>query len=251
MPLDKAFVTNDKLSEAIDKILAIDYTLFHRETLFNDEERGILKEFVQLQVIPWFITVPSIGTKVMMWQDLASPNKRISKGRIAVPIFATADLFSLLVDAMAAFRWELTKSVAGPDWNNVAVPSITADYTDYVQFYKKNRELSPEIKERLASEFKRFRSDRDRFTNDYGNWLKSEAEGNMKMNRVVRAIFYRHVPFAKAVRDKVATQPAFADLHNRFVNIRTKKLREFEAKYKKHGDSLPDILKKNLDYYRV
>ncbi|MBL8020187.1 MAG: cyclic nucleotide-binding domain-containing protein [Leptospirales bacterium] len=250
MPLDKAFVTNDRLSECVDRILAIDYSLFHRETLFNDEERGILKEFIQLQVMPWFIIVPSIGTKVMMWQDLASPNKRTSKGRIAVPIFATADLFSLMVDAMAAFRWELTKSIQGPDWNNVAVPSITSDYTDYVQFYKKNREISPEIKERLAAEFKRFRSDRDRFTNDYGNWLKSEAEGNMKMNRVVRAIFYRHVPFAKPVRDKVSTQPAFAELHNRFVNIRTKKLRESEARYKKF-DPLPDVLKKNLDFYRV
>lgn len=250
-PLDKAFVTNEKLSECIDRILQIDYSLFHRETLFNDEERGILKEFVQMQVIPYFIIVPSIGTKVMMWQDLASPNKRISKGRIAVPSFATADLFSLMVDAMAAFRWELTKSIQGPDWNNVAVPSITADYTDYVQFYKKNRELSPEIKEKLASEFKRFRSDRDRFTNDYGNWLKSEAEGNMKMNRVVRAIFYRHVPFAKAVRDKVSTQPAFAELHNRFVNIRTKKLKEFEMRYKKYGEPLTDVLRKNLDFYRV
>ena len=250
-PLDKAFVTADKLSECIDKILAIDYSLFHRETLFNDESRGILKEFIQLQVIPYFIIVPSIGTKVMMWQDLASPNKRTSKGRIAIPVFATADLFSIMVDAMAAFRWELTKSIQGFEWNNVAVPSITADYTDYVQFYKKNRELSPEIKEKLASEFKRFRSDRDRFANDYSNWLKGEAEGNMKMNRVVRAIFYRHVPFAKGVRDKVATQPAFAELHNRFVNIRTKKLREFEMKYRKYSEPLPDVLQKNLDFYRV
>jgi hypothetical protein len=164
-----------------------------------------------------------------------------------------ADLYTLLLEALAAFRWELTKSILGPDWNNVSIPSITADYTDYVQFYKKNRELSPEIKEKLAAEFKRFRTDRDRYTNDYVSWIKSESEGILKLNKVARAIFYRHIPFSKPVRDKICTQPAYADLHNRFTNIRNRKLRELETKYRKYGegDALPDILKRNLDYYKT
>lgn len=251
LPLSRALVTREKLAEELDKILAIDFSAFHREVLINDEAQGIMKEFVQMQVIPNFIIVPSIGNKVMMWQDLSGRSKN-SRGRFSVPVFATADLFSLLLDAVGAFRWELTKSIMGPDWNNVSQPSITADYTDYIQFFKKNRDLSQEQKEKLAVEFKRFRNDRDRFVNDYTNWIKFESEGILKLNnKIVRGVFYRHVPFAKDIRDKVATQPAYADLQNRFRNIRMRKIKELEVRYRKFGESIPDVLRNNMNFYSV
>ncbi|MBI3395705.1 MAG: Crp/Fnr family transcriptional regulator, partial [Spirochaetia bacterium] len=250
LPLDKCFVTMKKVSDALDRLLSIDFSAFHREILINDEEKGILKEFVQQQVIPYFILVPSIGTKVMMWQDLAGRSKT-SRGRISIPIFATGDLFTMILEAVAAFRWELTKSIAGPDWNNVSVPSLTADYTDYAQFFKKNKDLSPEVKEKLAAEFKRLRSDRDRFTADYCTWVKFESEGSLRLNRVVRGIMYRHVPFSKDIRDKLATQPAYAEMHNRFTNIRNRKLKEMEVKYRKYGETMPDILRKNVEFHKV
>ena len=250
LPFDKCYATYERISKAVDQILAVDFTAFHREVLVNDEAAGIIKEFVQQKVIPNFIIVPSIGTKVFMWQELSGRSKS-SLGRIAIPAFATADLYTMVLEAVGAFRWELTKTIQGPDWNNVSVPSVTADYTDYVQFYKKNRDLSPEIKEKLASEFKRFRTDRDRFVNDYINWIKSESEGVLKLNKVARSIFYRHIPFAKAKRDNLSSQPAYADLHERFTNIRRKKLKELEVRYRKYGDNIPPILKNNIDFYRV
>ena len=249
-PLDRSFVTAERLGKEIEKILAVDFSAFHREVIVNDEERNIIKEFVQAQVIPNFIVVPSIGTKVMMWQDVSTRSKS-SRGRLVVPVFATADLFTLLLEAVAAFRWELTKTIMGADWNNVSQSSITADYTDYVQFFKKNRDLSPEIKEKLGAEFKRFRSDRDRFTNDYITWIKFEAEGVLKMNKVVRGIMYRHVPFAHSIRENISTQPAFIDIHNRFKNIRNRKVKELEVKYRKYGDAMPPELQANVDFYKV
>ena len=250
LPLAKSFVTRQRISEQVDRLLAVDYSAFHREVLINDEERGIMKEFVEMQVIPHFLIVPSIGTRLMMWQDVSGRSKA-SRGRISVPNFAMADLFSLLVEAVGAFRWELVKTIMGPDWNNVSQSSITADYTDYVQFFKKNRDLSVEAKEKLAAEFKRFRSDRDRFVNDYANWIRFEAEGVLKLNKVSRAIFYRHVPFAKSIRDGLEAQPAYAELQNRFKNIRMKKLRELEVRYRKYGDVLPDVLQANIDFHKV
>ena len=250
LPVEKSFVTMGKLAETLDKLLATDFSAFHREVLINDEEKGIFKEFVQHQVIPNFILVPSIGTKIMMWQDVSGRSKS-SMGRIAVPIFATADLYTLLLEAVAAFRWELTKTIMGPDWNNVSQPSITADYTDYVQFYKKNRDLTPEMKEKLSAEFKRFRDDRARFVNDYTTWLKFESEGVLKLNKVSRGILYRHIPFHKDIRDRLANQPAFADLQNRFKNIRTKKIKEIEVRYRKYGEVLPDVLQNNMDFFKV
>lgn len=250
LPLAKSFVTKERMGEAIDELLKVDYSAFHREVLINDEERGIMKEFVQMRVIPNFIIVPSIGTRLMMWQDVSGRSKS-SKGRITVPNFAMADLFSLLVEAVGAFRWELTKTIMGPDWNNVSQSSITADYTDYVQFFKKNRDLSPEAKEKLAAEFKRFRTDRDRFVNDYANWIRFEAQGVLKLNKVARAIFYRHVPLEKSLRDDLESQPAYAELQNRFKNIRNKKLRELEVRYRKYGEVLPDVLQQNIDFHKV
>lgn len=251
--LPKAFVTKKRLSDELDRVLSMDFSAFHREIIVNDEAAGIFKEFVMTQVIPNFILVPSIGTKVMMWQDLAGRSKA-SRGRFAVPVFATADLFTLLLEAVGAFRWELTKSIMGADWNNVANSSITADYTDYIQFFKKNRELSQEQKEKLATEFKRFRNDRDRFVNDYIQWLKFESEGVLKLNKVARNIFYKHVPFEKTIRDNISTQPAYQDIHNRFKNIRNRKLKELEIKYRKYAQEdapLPEILQKNIDYWSV
>ncbi len=257
LPIDKCYVTKAHVEKAIQEILAVDYTAFNREILYRNEEIGIKNEFVQRSIIPDFIIVPSIGPRVMMWQDLSifrGSGSKESKGRITIPHLVTGDLKSFLMDAIAAFRWELCKNILGPDWNNVGIPSITADYTDYIQFYKKSKDLSPELKEKITSEFKRFRTDRDKFAYDYNLWLKYESEGVQRVNRVVRAIFYRHIPFQRAIREKVSGQPAFAELHNKFKNVRSRQHKEHENKYKKYMDAsgaLPKELYENLQFYEV
>lgn len=249
-PIEKAFLSKDTIQAKVSSLLAIDYSAFHREVIFSDEELGIIKEFIQKQICPYFITIPSTGTKAMMWQEITGRNKS-SPGRIVLPIFATTDLYTMLAKAVGAFRWEMTKTVMGADWNNLAQPSLTADYTDYVQFYKKNRDLSAEMKEKLNREFKRFRSNRDRFVNDYLSWLQYESQGVMKLNKVLRGIFYRHMPFHRRVRKQIGQQPAFTEFHNRFCNIRARKTRELENRYRKFGDNLAPVLKANLDFYSV
>jgi hypothetical protein len=257
IPLDKCVVTRESLSQALEEILSIDYTAFNREIVYNDENVGIRKELVQKSVVPDFIIVPSIGTKIMMWQDLSvlrGSGSKESRGRIILPMFVTGDLKTLLMEAIAAFRWELTKNILGPDWNNVGIPSITSEYMDYIQFFKKNKDLSIEMKEKIAAEFKRFRTDRDKFVNDYLLWIKYESEGVQRLNRVVRNIFYKHIPFTKEIRDKVSKLPAYADMHNRFINIRNRQYKELEARYRKYMDAngkLPPVLQENLDFYKV
>ncbi|MDF3818903.1 cyclic nucleotide-binding domain-containing protein [Leptospira sp. 96542] len=257
IPLEKCFVSKEDVEKALQYILGIDYTAFNREVIYRNEDIGIKSEFIQRSIIPDFILVPSIGPKIMMWQDLSifrGSGSKESKGRISIPHFVTGDLKTFMLEAIAAFRWELCKNILGPDWNNVGIPSITADYTDYVQFYKKSKDLSPELKEKISSEFKRFRTDRDKFAYDYAMWIRYEAEGVQRVNRVVRSIFYRHIPFHKNIREKVCTQPAYSELHNRFKNIRTRQHKEFENKYKKYMDAsgnLPKELYENLIFYEV
>lgn len=84
--------------------------------------------------------------------------------------------------------------------------------------------------------------------------MKYEADGVQRLNKVVRGIFYRHIPFSKQVRDKVAKTPAFAEIHNRFINIRNRKYTEIENRYKKYLNalgSLPDPLRENLEFFKV
>ncbi|EQA47084.1 cyclic nucleotide-binding domain protein [Leptospira broomii serovar Hurstbridge str. 5399] len=257
IPLGKAYVTKKMLTDAVHDVMGIDFSVFNREVIYNNPEMGINKEFVQKAVVPDFVIVPSIGSKIMMWQELSvhrGSGSKESRGRIVLPVFVQGDLKSLLIDAFAAFRWELCKSILGPEWNNVGNPSITADYMDYVQFYKKNKDLSIEVKEKLAAEFKRFRNERDIFANDYQLWIKYESESVQRLNRVVRSIFYRHIPFSRPIREKVSKMPAFSEINNRFINIRTRKFTELENRYKKYINalgSLPDPLRENLEFYRV
>ena len=85
--------------------------------------------------------------------------------------------------------------------------------------------------------------------------MKYESEGIQKLNKVVRSIFYKYIPFHKDVRDKVSLMPAFADIHTRFTNIRGRQYKELEAKYKKysesHGGVLPQKILANLEFYKV
>lgn len=257
IPLEKCAVTKKVLSDTIESILQTDYTAFNREIVYNDEQSGIRKEFVQRSIIPDFILVPSLGGKVMMWQDLSilrGNGSKESRGRIILPLFANGDIRTMMLEAIAAFRWELCKNILGPDWNNPGIPSITSEYMDYIQFYKKSKDLSIELKEKISTEFKRFRTDRDKFVNDYLSWIRYEAEGIQRLNRVVRGIFYKHIPFQKEIRDKVSKLPAYGDMHNRFTNIRNRQFKEFENRYKKYATAdgrLPPVLQENLDFYKI
>ena len=55
------------------------------------------------------------------------------------------------IKLMAHFRWEKCRTEMGAQWNNYRYPSLTSEYTDYLQFYKKNSDLSTEKKEKVKA----------------------------------------------------------------------------------------------------
>ncbi|GIX41185.1 MAG: cAMP-binding protein [Leptospiraceae bacterium] len=251
--LSDLFVTKEKISNELQKLLDIDFSAFYREMVLNDEKRKIFKEFIMVNVFPHLILLPSIGNRSMMWQELEDPRKKDTPARFTFPIFCTGDLFNLIVESTGAFRWEIQKTILGHDYNNVGMPSLTSEYIDYIQFYQKNRDLSDEQKEKIKQDFKNLRDDRSKFVHDYLIWIKYESQGILKLNRVVRNIMYRYVPFAKGIRENLQKQPAFVEIHNRFKNIRNKKLTELENRWKKYGDkeTWPQSLKLTYDYYNL
>lgn len=250
--IDRTYVTAQRLEAEIEKLLKIDFSAYHREILYMNEKLGIQKEFIQIQVIPNMILVPSIGPVFQYWQEREG-NNRTSRGRLVCPIFALDDLYDMLLHVTAAYRWELTKTLLGPDWNNISSSSLTADYTDYVQFFKKNKDLTQENKEKLATEFKRFRDDRARFINDYMVWIKFESEGTQRMNKVIRKIMAKHIPFTKVIRENLLKLPSFSEIIQKSINIKKRKALELEPKYKKYraenNGLLPPELESTLKFY--
>ena len=39
-------------------------------------------------------------------------------------------------------------------WNDITEPSLTSEYCDYIQFYRKNHDLSAEAKEKIKNALK-------------------------------------------------------------------------------------------------
>ncbi len=251
--LAKVIITKDTIVEEVKKIIHTDFGAFHREVLYTNEAMNIQREFIQTQVTPNIVVVPSIGTVIQFWQDREG-NDRMSRGRLIAPIMATADLQMMLLRAIGTYRWEMCKTTMGPDWNNISVSSLTADYTDYVQFFYKSKELSEEIKEKIGEDMKRFRDDRARFVNDYTVYMRFESEGSQRMNRVSRKIFTKHVPFSKEIRERLLKLPSYTDVVQKSINIRKKKANELTpryTKYERENKTLPKELVETRKFYNM
>lgn len=251
--MNEAFVSSKKLNDLINEISQLDYSLFYRETLFVDQAKGIEREVIQKEVFPDIILCPTVGTNIMMWQEITG-RKRDTKGRFFAPVFTYYSLRDMLVKALGEFRWALCKTIQGVNWNNIQYQSLTSAYTDYIQFYRKNRELSDEKKEKLKLQIQRGRNALSKiFTMDYEMWIKSESEGAVKLNKVAREMLATYCPFKSEVRQNLLKQPIFEEAYAKYNRERVKKLRELETRYKnleKAKGELPQELVTTLRYYK-
>ena len=60
---------------------------------------------------------------------------------------------------------------------------------------------------------------REFFIQDYVIWLTKESEGIQKLDKEVRAIFWRFMPFSKAVKEKLKDRSyVYQELYQKDVN---------------------------------
>ncbi len=250
--LTSSFMTKEKLGSIIESLLGIDFSIFYREVLYKNPEFNIEKEIIMKEVLPMFILSPTFGSRAIMWQELESTNKSTA-GRMIMPAFTNENIEEMVIKIFGAFRWELCKNMLGPLWSDISQSSLTAYYSDYVQFYKKNRDLSDEAKEKIKKQMAKSRNNlKDFFVSDYFMWINFEAKGVMRLNKAARQILYRFVPFSRELRDELSKLPMFADDANRFKNIRSKQATEVKNKlhkYTKDGGELPPDLARHLEFY--
>ncbi len=251
--IERLYITNSKVNEVINNILKIDYSVFDREIIYSDQEKKIVKEYIVKRIYPDIILFPNVGTNGIMWQEI-SGKKRDTPGRFCLPIFSDVNLGLLLTRIIGRFRWELCRTIEGISWNDIQNKSLTSEYSDYLQFYRKNKELSEEKKEKIKLQIQKGKnSSREIFVIDYEMWINYEAMGAVKLNKPVREIMATYCPFAKELREQLKLQPLFDEAMARFNRERQKKLREVEGRHRllaKEGIEIPQELMDTLSYYR-
>lgn len=251
--IERLYITNSKVNEVIQNILKIDYSVFDREVIYSDKEKKIVKEYIIKRVYPDIILFPNVGTNGIMWQEI-SGKKRNAPGRFCLPIFSDVNLGLLLTRILGRYRWELCRTIEGISWNDIQVKSLTSEYCDYLQFYRKNKELSEEKKEKIKLQIQKGKnSSREIFVIDYEMWINYEATGAVKLNKPVREIMAMYCPFAKELREQLKLQPLFEEAMARFHRERQKKLREVEGRIRllaKDSIEIPQELMDTLSYYR-
>ena len=250
---DLAMVTQARIHTAVADILSIDPTAFHREVHFQDPRHVIEKERILKAVAPDVILLPTFGSRAMMWQEI-SGRSRTTPGRFLLPVMTDENVDTLLLRLVGNFRWELCRTLMGTAWNDVTHPSLTSEYADYLQFYKSNKDLSDDAKERVRSQISKYRGNtRDIFTADYETWIRNESRGSLRLNKVVRKILFRYCPFGKKIRRQLERHPAYADLILSFESTQAREAKSLETRYMRyraHAGGLPPDLEENLRLYR-
>ncbi len=251
--ISKSLVTPEKIAASLDRILAVDYSAFHREVVYNKQEIGIRNELIMLPVMPEIILIPTFGSRAVMWQEISGKTKS-SPGRFIIPILTSENLDMIMLDLVAKFRWELSRRMSSSSLKGATESSLVNDYTTYIQFYKKNPDLSRETKTKIKEQINRNRSNiKEIFTSDYKIWINFESKGLIRLNRVARKILFKYCTFSREILKQMEKHPLYTQDIVKFNNLRNKNLKFIKARYEKviqTGKSLDDELQQNLEYYQ-
>jgi hypothetical protein len=149
------------------------------------------------RIVPFIILVPCYGDIGICWEPFDRFNRASSRGRVAIPLYPKS-LIPAVITAVADLRWQVAKEKASYYWME---EGLTGNY--YQWFTAK----------KIKGDVKEF------FIQDYSTWITKESEGMQKLDKEVRAMFWRYLPFAKAIKDKLKTRSyIYQELYQKDVN---------------------------------
>ncbi len=249
--LEKSLVSADKAEAAFNQVRSVDFSAYYRDMIYTNEKLGIGKEYINIEILPDLILAPNIGVRGVMWQEIEG-RKRTTPARMMVSIFQMEDLTSILVRLTADFRWEMCKRVQGARWNDVSEPSLTSRYFDYIQFYRKNHELSTDAKDKIKLNMQKAKNSyKEMFLRDYEAWIIYEGNGSPRLNKVARGILFDYCPFSRAIRDKLKINPLYKDMMERYDIKLTQHIHHYNnlfQKIKNMGADIPPELQRQREY---
>ncbi len=222
-----SILSYERVAETLDEIRSVDFSLFYREYSYHDANGQVKSLRLMTEVLPDIILIPHVGYRASMWQEIEG-RKRVSPARFAVPLYPQGDLKEMLLNVVGRYRWEFCRTEQGVRWNDISERCLTSEYYDYIQFYRKNNELSDGAKQKIKDKLSRFRNNTSEvFISDYMTWIKYEAEGANRLNKVCRNIMAEYCLFAKETRAQLKQNPAISEVLTKVENKRAKKENEF------------------------
>ena len=149
------------------------------------------------RIVPHTIIIPCYGDKGVCWEPFERFNRATSRGRIAVPMFPK-NLKTAVIYALGDLRWNVSREKAGHYWMEEGLSG------HYYQWFSA----------------KKLRGDvRLRFLDDYVLWITKEVEGVQKLDKEVRSIFWRHIPFTQPVKDTLRNRGfVYNELYKKDMN---------------------------------
>lgn len=166
----------------------------------EDIEPGVFKrpyKREEYRIPPYVIAVPCYGDFGICWEPFEKYNRATSRGRVAVPMYPKNLEFAVLT-AVADLRWQTAKEKAAQYWME---EGITGNYYQWAYDNKLKGNL------------------KDYFIRDYVIWITKESHGIQKLDKEVRQIFWRYLPFKQEIKDDLRNRGfAYNELYKKDIN---------------------------------
>lgn len=167
---EKGTGTRENVIEVLRWIESIDPGCFHR-----------IHKNIPNRIVPYILLVPTYGDRGFCWEPFDRYNRVTSRGRIIVPMYPK-DLKIAVITAVADLRWQVAKEKASYYWMEEGLTG---------QYYQRAEQL------KLKGDLKEF------FIEDYILWITKESEGVQRLDKDIRGIFWRNMPFPKERKEEL------------------------------------------------
>ena len=253
-PLENCLVTAQRAADELNHVRDLDFGCFYRPAYASYPELKINRFDYNLEILPYIILMPNYGSRGVMWQEIEG-RKRTTPAHLVVSILHSEDLFETFIKMCAQFRWEMCKRIQGVHYSDITEPSLTSEYCNYLQFYKKNSSLSADMKEKVKTTLKRnSNSYSNVFASEYEMFLKAESEGLPRLNKVSREILFKYCTFSQAYRDKLLINPQYKPLIERWLvgrDDRARTLELFSRRILTQTKELPEEVQIEAEYLKL
>ena len=249
--MERGYLHADRLNQELNDITDRDFSIFYREDIYSNPEQNITQLPIHREYRPDFILMPVMGQRFALWQEIAG-KKRQSSARVLVPIIMSDDIPTAMTKLCGEFRWEMCKTEQGIHWNDMRDPSLTAEYTDYLQFYRKNSMITADIKERIKTELKKHNNNyKSVFVADYTDYIRYESNGSLRLLKNAREILAKYCPFSGKSKELLSENPQYKPYIERFNNHETRDRRIIALtikRFEKDGIEVPQELTDEVAY---
>ena len=160
--------TRENVIDVLRWIESLDPGVFHR-----------IHKNIPNRIVPYVLLVPTYGDRGFCWEPFDRYNRVTSRGRIVVPMYPK-DLKIAVLTAVADLRWQVAKEKASYYWME---EGLTGQYYQHFDQMK------------LKGDVKEF------FIEDYILWMTKESTGVQRLDKDVRGIFWRNMPYPKALKE--------------------------------------------------